>query len=58
MATVQPFEILVGNDKKRINGKSYIGMFSLDFKKPVQVSVKCTDEEYTKFKQDVARFLV
>jgi len=55
---VQPFEVLVGNDKKKINGKSFIGMFSLDFKKPVQVSVKCSDEEYAKFRKDVAQFLV
>ena len=58
LAMVQPFEVLVGNDKKSSNGKSFIGMFSLDFKKPVQVSVKCTDEEYAKFRQDVAQFLV
>lgn len=58
LAMVQPFEVLVGNDKKKINGKSFIGMFSLDFKKPVQVSVTCSDEEYAKFRQDVAQFLV
>ena len=58
LAMVQPFEILIGNDKKKINGKSFIGMFSLDFQKPVQVSMKCTDEEYAKFKQAVAQFLV
>ena len=58
LAMVQPFEVLVGNDKKRINGKSFIGMFSLDFKKPVQVSVKCSDEEYAQFRKDVAQFLV
>lgn len=58
LAMVQPFEVLVGNEKKRINGKSFIGMFSLDFQKPVQVCVKCTDEEYAKFRKDVAQFLV
>jgi phosphotransferase system HPr-like phosphotransfer protein len=57
LAMVQPFEVLVGNDKKKINGKSFIGMFSLDFHQPVQVSFKCTDEEYAKFRQDVAHFL-
>lgn len=58
LAMVQPFEVLVGNDKKRINGKSFIGMFSLDFNKPVQVSVKCSDEEYAQFRKEVAQFLV
>ena len=29
MATVQPFDVIVENEKQQINGKSFIGMFSL-----------------------------
>lgn len=57
LAMVQPFEVLVGNEQKRINGKSFIGMFSLDYKDPLQVSVKCSEEEFLRFRQDAARFL-
>ena len=58
LAMVQPFEVLVGNEKQQINGKSFIGMFSLDYKRPVQVSVTCSDEEFYRFRQDAAQFLV
>lgn len=57
LAMVQPFEVLVGNGRKQINGKSFIGMFSLDYKDPLQVSVKCSEEEFLRFRQDAARFL-
>ena len=55
---VQPFEVLVGNEKQQINGKSFMGMFSLDYHRPVQVSVKCTDEEFRRFQKDAAQFLI
>ncbi|MBQ7416365.1 MAG: HPr family phosphocarrier protein [Oscillospiraceae bacterium] len=58
VATVQPFRILVGNDRARVNAKSFMGMFSLDFSEPVHVRADCTDEECSRFKQAAARFLV
>ena len=57
LATVQPFRILVGNDRTRVNAKSFMGMFSLDLTDPVQVRADCTEEQYADFKQAVARFL-
>ena len=58
LAMVQPFEVLVGNEKQQVNGKSFIGMFSLDYKRPLQVSVKCSDEEFGRFRHQAAQFLV
>lgn len=55
LAMVQPFEVLVGNDKQQVNGKSFIGMFSLDYEQPVRVSVRCTDEEFGRFHQAAAQ---
>ena len=57
LATVQPFRILVGNDRARVNAKSFMGMFSLDYTVPLQVRVDCSDEECAQFKSAVARFL-
>lgn len=57
LAMVQPFEVTVGNDRQRINGKNYIGMSSLDYRSPLQVRVKCSEEEFLRFRQDAARFL-
>ncbi len=56
LAMVQPFEVLVGNDKQMVNGKSFMGMFTLDYRRPLQVRVRCTDEEYGKFLQQTAQF--
>lgn len=53
LAMVQPFQVLVGNEKQQVNGKSFIGMFSLDYKKPINVTVSCNDEEFGAFRQAV-----
>ena len=58
LAMVQPFEVLVGNEKQQINGKSFMGMFSLNYREPLHVRVKCSEEEFLRFRQDAARFLV
>ena len=57
VANVQPFRILVGNDRTRVNAKSFMGMFSLDFSEPVHVRADCTDEECARFQLAAARFL-
>lgn len=55
LAMIQPFEVFVGNEKQQVNGKSFIGMFSLDYKRPLQVSVTCSDEEFGRFQQAACR---
>ena len=57
VATVQPFRILVGNDRTRVNAKSFMGIFSLDLTTPVQVRADCNEEEYVGFKLAASRFL-
>ena len=54
LAMVQPFEVLVGNEKQQVNGKSFIGMFSLDYRKPLCVSVKCNQEMFDRFQKEAA----
>ena len=57
IATVQPFRILAGNDRTRVNAKSFIGMFSLDFSEPIHVRADCNEEDCARFKQAVAKYL-
>ena len=57
LAMVQPFEILVGNERQSINGKDLMGMFSLDYTAPVCVRVQCSQEEFFAFHSSAARFL-
>ena len=58
MATVQPYRITVGNDLQQVNAKSFIGMVSLDYTRPLTVSCECGAEECICFRQQASRFLV
>ena len=51
LAMVQPFEVLVGNDKQQVNGKSFMGMFTLNHNLPLRVSVRCSEEEFGRFRE-------
>ena len=57
LATVQPFAILVGNEAQQVNGKSFMGMFTLDHSRPLRVSVSCEDAEFTRLLREAERFL-
>ena len=58
LATSRPFPVLVGNDRHRVNGKSFMEMFCLNLREPLVASFQCSDEEYQKFCLDANRFLV
>ena len=58
LAMQQPFAVLVGNECQQINGKDLMGMFSLDYSRPVQVKVNCSEEEFLRFRQDAAQALL
>lgn len=57
LAMVQPFDIIVGNDRQNINGKDLMGMFSLDYSAPVRVRVGCSGEDFSSFHASAARFM-
>lgn len=56
-ATAQPFTISVGTDSYRVNGNSFMGMFTLDYSRPLSVKVSCTEEEFHRLLQEATRFL-
>ena len=57
LATAQPFDVFVGNDRQLVNGKNFMGMFSLDYTKPVKVRVACSLEAMRRFQQETAQIL-
>lgn len=57
IATVQPFPVLVGNDVQQVNGKSFIGMVSLDYSRPLQVQADCDSTMLETFRNVVRKFL-
>ncbi len=57
IATVQPFAVFVGNDVQQVNGKSFIGMVSLDYSRPLQVHADCDFQALQTFQKVVRKFL-
>ena len=51
LACEQSFDVTVGNEHQSINGKDLMGMFSLDYNRPLQVKMHCGEEAYLRFKQ-------
>ena len=57
LATVQPFAVFVGNEVQQVNGKSFIGMVSLDFSRPLLVQADCDCQAGQSFRGVVHKFL-
>ncbi len=57
LAMVQPFDVLVCTESQQINGKSFMGMLSLDYRQPVFVQVSCSEEDFCRFRNTVAQCL-
>ena len=51
LAAKQPFDIRVGNDRQSINGKDFMGMFSLDYTRPVNVHADCSADAFASFRK-------
>ena len=57
LAMIQPFEVLVESERRQVNGKNFMGMFSLDFHQPVQVRVDCDEDNFCRFRQEATQLL-
>ncbi len=53
LAAKQAFEVRVGNDNQSINGKDFMGMFSLDYSRPLRVFADCSAEEFAAFEKAI-----
>ena len=58
LATSRPFPITVGNARHRVNGKSFMEMFCLDFSFPLTARLECSQEEFEAFHREADRFHV
>ena len=57
LATLQPFAVLVGNSHQQVSGKSFMGIVSLDFSKPIHVWAECSKHDSDGFRQAIRRCL-
>ena len=58
LATTKPFTILVCDDHHRVNAKSFMEMFCLNFSNRLLVQSEGYDWEFDQFLQDARRFVV
>ena len=58
IATKRSFPIMVGNEKHRVNGKSFMEMFCLNFRLPLTVITECSEEDFSLLLHDADRFVV
>ncbi len=58
IATSRPFPVSVGNEFHRVNGKSFMEMFCLNFSRPLKATMDCSQEEYEQFLRDAEALLV
>ncbi len=57
LTTTRPFPVLVSDDHRRVNGKSFMEMFCLNLSRRLLLSADCSEEEFHQFRQEAARFL-
>lgn len=58
LATARPFAVSIRDENNQVNGKSFMEMFCLDLRRPVQVVMDCSEEEFARFRSDARKFLV
>ena len=57
LTSEQNFDVVVGNDHQKINGKDLMGLSTLDYSRPLWVNMYCPEEDYLRFKQAAESFL-
>lgn len=58
LSSAQSYPILVGNNGQDISAKDLMGMFSLDYSRPIRVRAECSAEEVGPFLEQLERFTV
>ena len=58
LATLCPCDVHISSGTQTANAKSYMGVFSLDFAGPVQVTVRGPEDERESFRRSIEIFVV
>ena len=57
LASGQTVKLYVGGDRFQVNATSFMGLFALNCRKPLKVTVNCTEEEFSLLLITFQRFL-
>lgn len=58
LATARPYDVVIRDAHNKINAKSFMEMFCLDFRRPLRVVCQCSEEELEAFRRDAMAYLV
>ena len=58
LSTARSFPVAIRDANNKVNGKSFMEMFCLDFNQPLRVVAQCSEEELEALRRDAERFLV
>jgi phosphotransferase system HPr-like phosphotransfer protein len=57
LASKQTVKLCVGGDRFQVNATSFMALFALNCRKPLKVSVECTEEEFSRLLNTFQQFL-
>lgn len=57
LASRQTVKLYVGSDRFQVNATSFMGLFALNCRKPLKVTINCTEEEFSQLLNTFQRFL-
>ncbi len=57
LASKQTVTLHVGGDRFQVNATSFMGLFALNCRKPLKVTVDCSEEEFSQLLITFQRFL-
>ena len=57
LAAKQKFRLIVGSDRFQVNATSFMGIFALNCRNRLRVTVECTEEELMQLLTTFERFL-
>ncbi len=58
IATLCPCEVYISSGTQTANAKAYMGVFSLDFAGPLQVTVSGPDDDRASFRRSVESYII
>ena len=56
LASGMPFDVSVGTEYRRVNGKSFMQIFCLDLAGALEVKMDCSDDQFRSFFEEAAPF--
>ena len=57
LASKQTLKLYVGGDRFQVNATSFMGLFALNCRKPLKVTVECSEEEFARLLDTFSQFL-